>query len=185
MTDPRPARYSPTIMHAFRAAFEAKDARKRLDLRDEAGERIVASRRLPHRYGARDQILKDELARDVTNLLNTVNLGSSVDLSDLPHVEGSILNYGLADPTAAGSEESVRARLAADIHARLLHYEPRLVAGTLAVEPRPDQDNEAANAMSFTVAGELHARPVNIGIEFIADLEPGSQTFSVKRLALR
>ena len=39
----------PPLMHVFRAAHEAKDANKKLDLRDEAGDRIIAGRRLPAR----------------------------------------------------------------------------------------------------------------------------------------
>ncbi len=37
-------RLRPPLMYAFREAHAARDARKKLDLRDEAGERIVAGR---------------------------------------------------------------------------------------------------------------------------------------------
>ena len=36
-------RMAPPLMHAFREAFRHKDARKQLDLRDDTGERAVAS----------------------------------------------------------------------------------------------------------------------------------------------
>jgi type VI secretion system protein ImpF len=39
-------RLSPPLMHVFRSAHDAKDAQKTVDLRDEAGGRVIASRRL-------------------------------------------------------------------------------------------------------------------------------------------
>ncbi len=185
MIDARPARFSPTVMHAFRAAFKARDSRKHVDMRDESGERIVAPRRLPHRYGARETILKEELARDLSALLNTVSLSSSLDLSDRPDVAASVLAFGIDDPAVAGTEEGTRRRIAGEIARRIATFEPRILADTLKVVPRPRSDAESVTAMSFTVEGEVRAVPVNIGVEFVADLDPLSRAFSVKRLALR
>jgi type VI secretion system protein ImpF len=128
-------RYSPTIMHAFRAAFEARDARKKMDLRGEEGERIVASRRIPLRFGMRNAVVRDELARDLSNLLNTVNLAAAEDLSEVPLVERSILNFGLSDLGTASEERSIRSRLAEDIMRVLDQYEPRLIKGSGRFEP--------------------------------------------------
>ena len=40
----RKERLSPPLMYAFRTAHEARDAKKKIDLRDESGERVIASR---------------------------------------------------------------------------------------------------------------------------------------------
>ena len=39
-------RLAPPLMYAFRTAHEKRDAKAKLDLRDEAGERVIAARRL-------------------------------------------------------------------------------------------------------------------------------------------
>ena len=37
---------APPLMYAFRMAHEKRDAKATLDLRDEAGERVIAPRRI-------------------------------------------------------------------------------------------------------------------------------------------
>ena len=54
-------RLSPPLMHVFRAAHEAKDAKKRVDLRNDVGERIIASRRLPARQVITEVVLRLEV----------------------------------------------------------------------------------------------------------------------------
>ena len=46
---PRNDRLAPPLMYAFRAAHDKRDAKQRLDLRDEAGERVIATRRVTTR----------------------------------------------------------------------------------------------------------------------------------------
>jgi type VI secretion system protein ImpF len=175
-------RYSPTIMHAFRAAFEARDARKKMDLRGEEGERIVASRRIPLRFGMRNAVVRDELARDLSNLLNTVNLAAAEDLSEVPLVERSILNFGLSDLGTASEERSIRSRLAEDIMRVLDQYEPRLIKGSIRIEPyEPERSDE--NTLCFMVHAEMKGTPVNLGLEFIAEIEQGAKRVEVRKLA--
>lgn len=169
-------------MHAFRAAFEARDSRKREDQRGEEGERILASRRVPLRYGMRTHVVREELAHDVSILLNTINLSSAQDLSEFPLVERSVLNYGLIDAGGAAEERSVRNRLSAELMRVLEQYEPRLVDGTLRVEPyEPDKNDE--NTLWFTVYAEMKSSPVNLGLEFIAEVEQGAGRIEVKKLS--
>jgi len=41
----RKDRLAPPLMFAFRSAHAARDAKKKLDIRDAAGERVIAGRR--------------------------------------------------------------------------------------------------------------------------------------------
>lgn len=182
MVRTRPDRYSPTIMHAFRAAFEARDSRKPLDLRDEHGERVVASRRLPARYGMRESIVRGELARDLSDLLNTINLGSSENLSDLPHVRRSVLNFGITDTSPIGVERQARELIAAEIAAVLTAHEPRLARNSIEVAAQ-DSGDDSDQKLSFLITAELISSPVNLGIEFVADLDYQASAFSIRRLA--
>lgn len=174
-------RFSPTIMHAFRAAFEARDSRKPLDLRDEHGERVVASRRLPSRYGMRESIVRGELARDLSDLLNTINLGSCEDLSDLPHVRRSVLNFGIADASRIGVERQARETIAAEIAAVLAAHEPRLAPNSIQVVAQNRRDR-SDHKLSFLITAELISSPVNLGIEFVADLDYEASAFSIRKL---
>src|SRR5579864_4886042 len=90
-------RLSPPLIHAFRAAHAAKDARKPVELRDEQGDRVIAGRRLRPRQVITEPVLRQEVSRDLDNLLNSVALESTLDLTDAPHVRKSILNFGIPD----------------------------------------------------------------------------------------
>src|ERR1043166_3164658 len=88
---------SPPLMHAFRAAHEAGDATTKMELRTEAGDRIIASRRLRTRQVITERVLRHEVARDLNALLNTIAMESAIDMADAPFARKSILNFGLPD----------------------------------------------------------------------------------------
>ena len=77
---PKKDRLSPPLMLAFRAAHEARDARKKLDLRDQSGERIIAGRRSTGRHPISEALLRREVSHDLETLLNTIALESTLDL---------------------------------------------------------------------------------------------------------
>ncbi len=69
-------------MSAFRTAHRAKDARKDFDLRDGAGDRVMAGRRASARAQVTEREMQLQVQIDLGNLLNTVNMAASQDLSD-------------------------------------------------------------------------------------------------------
>src|SRR3569832_1851569 len=94
---PKKDRLSPPIMLAFRNAYDARDGRKKLDLRDESGERVIASRRTSGRTPISESLLRREVAHDLEVLLNTVALESTDALANYERVRASILNFGFPD----------------------------------------------------------------------------------------
>src|SRR5690348_15619172 len=88
---------SPPLMRAFRAAHQAKDATSKIDLRTTDGDRVIAGRRLRPRQVITEKVLRQEVARDLDALLNTIALESTVDMADAPFAQKSILNFGLPD----------------------------------------------------------------------------------------
>ena len=78
----RKERLSPPLMYAFRTAYEARDAKKKLDLRDESGERVIASRRTAARVAITEPTLRREVARDLDALMNTIAMESTQDLHE-------------------------------------------------------------------------------------------------------
>ena len=121
-------RLSPPLMHVFRASHAAKDAKQRVDLRDEAGERVLSSRRLRPRQVITERVLREEVARDLDALLNTVALESTIDLSETPHARKSILNFGIPDVSSRTIDENAVNNIPAEIKAAIINFEPRLAA---------------------------------------------------------
>ncbi len=129
----RKDRLTPPLMHAFREAFRHKDAKKELDLRDDTGERIIASRRVSARSWVNEAAMRRDLAEDLTRLLNTVNLASTQDLTDHTYAERSIINYGLLDISAYSIDENAVGDITHKLRQSLVDYEPRLIASTIEV----------------------------------------------------
>jgi type VI secretion system protein ImpF len=168
-------------MHAFRAAFSSRDARKTVDERDTSGERVIASRRSSPRNLVSHKDLKEELSDDLAALLNTVKMSSCEDLSPFSHVAKSILNYGLSDLTAISIDEIMVNDIGDGLKAVLVEYEPRLIANTIQVE-RDETVDDGLLKIRFNVHAEMFATPVDVPVEFVADLELDSGNMRISRL---
>ncbi len=174
-------RLAPSFMHAFRQAFEEKDSRKELDLRNATGERVIASRRNPARFPINETTLRRELAEDLNALLNTVKLGSAEQIADFSFVGRSILNYGLADITSHSVEENAVEEITDELRRVLADYEPRLIPASIEVKRDPSVDSSMLK-IRFMVHAEIHAMPVDIPVDFVAELELDSTKMHVSRL---
>jgi type VI secretion system protein ImpF len=174
-------RLSPPLMHAFRSAFEARDSRKKLDLRDESGERVIATRRTSARVAITEPTLRREVARDLDALMNTIALESTQDLRSSEHVRKSILNFGFPDITHRSIDEISVNDVSHEIATVLMHYEPRLVRDTVQVS-RDSTVDSAELKVRFIVRADLACEPLNVPIEFVADVEIDSGKIVINRL---
>ena len=163
-------RLRPPLMFAFRDAHLSKDAKVALDLRDEGGERVIAQRRAAPRAAITEPKLRREIAIDLDALVNTINLGSSLDLSGHERVGRSILNHGFPDLTRLSIDEHRVDTVREDLAKALLTYEPRLIADSVAVE-RDDSLDPAELKIRFLVRADLNCEPLNVPVQFVADLE--------------
>src|SRR3954470_21881413 len=98
-------RLSPPLMFAFRGAHEARDAKTKLDLRDEDGERVIAGRRSSVRTAITEPMLRREVARDLEALMNTLAIESAQDPERLDYVPRSIFLFVLPDVTHRSIDE--------------------------------------------------------------------------------
>ncbi|MES9884680.1 MAG: type VI secretion system baseplate subunit TssE [Sedimenticola sp.] len=124
--------------------------------------------------------LREGVLRDLSWLLNAVNLSAVQDLDDYPEVARSVINYGM--PDLAGHTSS-----GVDIHAlerllrqAILDFEPRLMRNTVKVRLRLADSQMNHNAMTFDIEGELWAQPVplHMFMKTEIDLEIGQVTVS-------
>jgi type VI secretion system protein ImpF len=168
------------LMFAFRDAFEQRDATKREDVRVD-GERVVADRMLLRSRGTDEAKLKRDLAIDLGALVDTINLASATDIEGLSYVKKSVLNYGLDDLTHITVESNDVAEIGKQLKAAILHHEPRLSPDSLAVERAEDDD--VNQRVRFRVRAELLSKPLDIPIEFVAEVDVGSGKILLPRLA--
>jgi type VI secretion system protein ImpF len=163
------SRLSPPLMYVFRAAHDAKDAAKKVDIRNQAGDRVVAGRRLRSRQVITEDLLRREVSRDLEALLNTVAMESSVDLTEARYVRKSILNFGIPDISHRTIDETGVNNIPEEIRAAIMNYEPRLDAASLHIE-RDKTIDPAELKLRFVVHADLTCDPVNGPVQFIADV---------------
>ncbi len=177
-------RLTAPLMYAFRSAAEAGDSKMKLDLRDDAGERVIASRRGTgtRRRALSDAALKALLAEDLTGLLNAINLNSAAPelIGDLPAVKKSILNYGLEDLANKTIDETLRINgIRSELEDAFKAYEPRLLPRTMRIER--DTENEDDLSIRFVVRSDMRADPVPTSIEFVTEVELDTGEIKVGR----
>ncbi len=174
MADPvSKKRLRPPLMFAFREAHLEKDAKAALDLRGEGGEPP------PPPTAITEPKLRREIGLDLDALVNTINFASAVDLSGLEHVRRSILNHGFPDMTRLSIDEHRVDVIREDLTAALMSYEPRLIRKSIAVE-RDDSLDRAELKVRFLVRADLNCEPLNVPVEFVADLELDTGKIAIK-----
>lgn len=178
---PEKVRFVPPIMHAFRAAFQERDSARPIDRKNEDGERIIAGRRATPRSSVNEAVLRQELAEDLSALLNTVNLAAAQDLTGLDRVAGSILNFGVTDLTAIATNSRAADDLSGALASKLEHYESRLIPGTVRIRNEESRD-DASGQLRFHITAEMYSTPVDVAVEFVAEIETDSGKMKLTRL---
>jgi len=173
-------RLAPPLMFAFRAAHEKRDARQKLDLRDEVGDRVIATRRVTTRAAISDSVLRREVTHDILDLFNTTNLAAAEDLSTTPEVRRSILNYGFPDLSWRTIDENGLIEIARELEISLCDFEPRLARGSIKAVRDLSVDSDELR-LRFIVKADLRAHPVSVPIEFIAEIELESGKVKLER----
>jgi type VI secretion system protein ImpF len=180
MTSRRNDRLAPPLMHAFRAAHRERDAALPVDIREQ-GERVLAPRRVTTRAPITEAELRRLVGSDISALLNTINLASAEDLTDAPEVRKSILNFGFPDLTGISIAENRVFGVAKLLDTALRDFEPRLAPGSIKI--RRDETVSAEELrVRFLVSAELRVEPVDVPMEFVAELELDSGKIKIDRL---
>lgn len=171
-------RLAPPIIQAFRVTHSKRDARAPLEGRD-GGERLLASRRLS-RTPVSEAELRDLVKSDLLSLLNTTCLGSAEDLSEAPEVRASVLNFGFRDLASRSIDQRVVADIEREIEEALRDFEPRLVQQS--IKARRDEKDSDTLRVRFLISAELRNEPVNLPVEFVAEVELDSGKVRLDRL---
>lgn len=173
-----------SLMNVFRQAARERDAKKDDTARTDDGGRVLSTRSIERREGASQASLRDHLAQDLGGLLTTINLEAAQSLEGLDHVRNSILNYGMQDLTRLTTEDVRTQRLSRDLKAALLAHEPRLIEGTLNVKLRKG-GSDRNQRICFDIEAEMSARPVDVPLEFEAEIDTGAGKVALTNLVVR
>ncbi len=101
--------------------------------------------------------LRDYVCRDLGALLNCASLDAVVDLSAYPHVQASVLNYGMPSLAGRSARSADPLQIAATIEAAIRRFEPRLSA--LRVTPEMGEEGNETHMLAFRIEAQLWGQP--------------------------
>lgn len=163
-----------SILQVFRAAARAGDARDAAPSeRRSDDDRIISVRRRQTRDGSDPIAMQADLATDIASLMNTIRLDATMDLSDAPLVQKSIVNYGFRDMSSLTRNQETTARIAESIRETLIRHEPRLIAETLEVRVS-EQAERTDQRVFFDITAEMRASPADLPMDFVAEVDLGA-----------
>lgn len=115
--------------------------------------------------------LRAAVLRDLSWLLNSVNLESTEELDAYPEVARSVLNYGLpelAGQSVSGMDQADVERL---MRQAILAFEPRILRDSLKVRAVTRRDATSHHSVGFEIEGELWAQPVPVHMLLRTEVE--------------
>lgn len=181
MRKSKDAQFQAPLMAAFREAAEARDAKDR-SVAIVDGERVIEGRQSRQRRGDEASLRRD-LSVDLLALLNTIDLASVVDLSSQGYVRKSVINYGLTDIAWLTSLDVGVEKIREQLVEALIHFEPRINPETLHVDKEIVTD-DINQKIRFAVSAEMFFSPVDVPVDFVAELEVSSGKMNLTRLPM-
>jgi type VI secretion system protein ImpF len=178
-------RYQIPLMYCFEEAFRKKDSRIGSDgLGSSEQGRILNQRSMLRRKGMDDGDLRRCVEEDLSHLMSAIDLQSAVDLDGLEHVSRSILNYGLYDIAHLTSEDKEVMKLDDNVIAAIMSYEPRIKAESVIVQRAVSVD-DTEQKVRLSISAEISSQPLDIPIEFVAELDVGAGKVNISKSTLQ
>lgn len=176
--------FQVSLMNVFRQAARDRDSRTAAVEIAEDGGRVLSKRSVQRREGAGEETLRRHLSDDLVNLLGTINLETVQSLEDFPYVQKSVLNYGILELSRISADGLSDPALVRDLKTALLRHEPRLIDETLRIKLRHEETDEGQR-VSFDVSAEMTAKPVDVPLEFVAEIDVGAGKLALSSLTVR
>ncbi len=118
--------------------------------------------------------LRDYVCRDLGALLNCASLDAVVDLTAYPHVQGSVLNFGMPSLAGRHARSADPQAIAATIEAAIRRFEPRLSA--LRITPEMGEEGNESHVLAFRIEAQLWGQPApqQLVLRTSIDVDSGS-----------
>lgn len=139
------------------------------------GLRVFA---LPNIERFNEEALRATVRRDLTWMLNTTHLAAVEDLSRYPHVQTSVLNFGVPDLAGKALTRRVVLQRAREIRAAVRAFEPRMDEATLVVEPT--ETPERPNAITYVIHGDVRSAVSALPVKFRTDVDNDTASVTVR-----
>lgn len=171
-------RLTPTLFDKLVADLEISG------LRDMSAETPEVSREkfryyaVPRLEKFNETALRATIRRELAWLLNTTNYEALIDLEPYPHVQTSVLNYGLSDLAGKAMTRRSVLQRAREIRKAIRLYEPRLAEKSLSVEPAIDE--ERPQAITFMIQGDITAAAHAMPVKFRTEIDPETVAVDVR-----
>ncbi|MEM6636300.1 MAG: GPW/gp25 family protein [Pseudomonadota bacterium] len=170
------------LMNVFRSAADAKDVHV-ADDHEGTGDRVISQRAIERRQGTGHDKLREYLLADLANLMGTIHLEAAEELEEFPHVKESILNYGVQDVSSLTIDQVGSQSILRKFKEALIAHEPRLIADTVRVQ-YSKSDAEITHKLSFDVEAIMAARPVDVPLEFVAEIDVAEAKVKLSKLSV-
>lgn len=176
--------FQVSLMNVFRQAARDRDAKQaEVEVSEEDG-RVLSKRAVQRREGAGEDTLRRHLMEDLVNLLGTINMETVQSLDEFPYVQKSVLNYGIMELSRNSTDNINSPALLRDLKTALLRHEPRLIDESLIVKLRHEA-TDSGQRVSFNVTAEMTAKPVDVPLEFVAEIDVGAGKLALSSLKVR
>lgn len=115
--------------------------------------------------------LREQVRRDLSWLFNTTQLAASMDLAAHPHVQRSIVNYGIMDLTGHMLSSIDPEQLEKSVRAALLRYEPRLLPESLAIAVGIGKNPSGTAALVVEIHADLYCEPLPLALHVRTEID--------------
>ncbi|HEX3852858.1 MAG TPA: type VI secretion system baseplate subunit TssE [Polyangiaceae bacterium] len=118
--------------------------------------------------------LREYVCRDLGALLNCASLDAVVDLTAYPHVQESVVNFGMPSLAGRAARSADPLQIAATIEAAIRRFEPRLSA--VRVTPEMGQEGNETHVLAFRIEAQLWGQPapLQLVLRTRIDVDSGS-----------
>jgi type VI secretion system protein ImpF len=122
--------------------------------------------------------LRDGVLRDLAWLLNSSNLPLHLNATKLPHVSGSVLNYGMPDISGVTVSNLNVSQLERGIRQAIWDFEPRLIRNSVSVKALASSEAQR-NKITFEIEADLWAQPYPERLYLKTELDLASASLSL------
>jgi type VI secretion system protein ImpF len=119
--------------------------------------------------------IRQAVLRDLSWLLNTPARADGEDIAAYPHVESSVLNYGISDLSGLTASGVSVTHLEIMVAKAIERFEPRILPATVKVRAISNPGQMGRNTLMFEISGDLWSEPMPdpLYLKTEVDLETG------------
>jgi type VI secretion system protein ImpF len=126
--------------------------------------------------------LRELVRRDLTWLFNTTHLAAGMDFEHHPHVESSVLNFGIPDLTGRMLSSIQTDQIRNQVLDALRRYEPRLLPDSTRVAVQIGANRAGTAALVIDIEAQLWAEPMPLALYLRTEVDVESGRVAIDEL---